>query len=88
MRQHDPDYFSLAAGLLFTILGIVFAISAATTWIVDGRWVAPAILIALGAGGVAASLAASSRQSSQSEALTSGETGAPRDPYDSSGTAL
>lgn len=62
MKQHETDWFSLAAGLLFTVLGVVLAISAATDWELDGRWIGPAILIALGAGGVAASLAASKRQ--------------------------
>ena len=62
MRQHENDYFSLAAGLLFTVLGVLFAVSAATGWQIDGRWIAPTALIALGAGGVAASLAASKRQ--------------------------
>ena len=62
MRQHETDYFSLAAGLLFTVLGVLFAVSAATGWQIDGRWIAPTVLIALGAGGVAASLAASKRQ--------------------------
>lgn len=62
MKRHEIDFFSLAAGLLFTALGILFAISAATGWQVDGRWLAPAVLIVLGAGGVAASLAASKRQ--------------------------
>lgn len=62
MKQHETDFFSLAAGLVFTVLGVVLAISAATGWTVDGRWIGPAILIALGAGGVAASLAAANRQ--------------------------
>lgn len=61
MKRHEPDYFSLASGLLFTILGVVFAVSAATSWSIDGRWIAPTILVFLGAGGVAASLAASRR---------------------------
>lgn len=62
MKRHDPDYFSLAAGLVFTVLGIVFAISAATGWAIDGRWIAPTVLVFLGGGGVAASLAASRRE--------------------------
>ncbi len=62
MKQHETDYFSLAAGLLFTVLGIVLAVSAATEWTPDGRWLVPTILIVLGGGGVAASLAASGRQ--------------------------
>ena len=62
MKRHDPDYFSLAAGLLFTILGVVFVAAALGGWAIDGRWLAPVMLIALGIGGVAASLTASSRQ--------------------------
>lgn len=75
MPSHDPDYFSLAAGLLFTLLGLGLAVSAVTGWSVDGRVVAPLILIVLGAGGVAASLSASRRQSAlaaQAQAGTAG----------------
>ena len=68
MKQHETDYLSLAAGLIFTILGVLFAISAATGWQIDGRWIAPTILIALGAGGVAASLAAARREQAQTAA--------------------
>jgi hypothetical protein len=62
VHRHETDFFSLAAGLLFTVLGIVLALSAATEWTIDGRWITPVILIGLGAGGVAASLAATNRQ--------------------------
>jgi uncharacterized integral membrane protein len=83
VHRHETDYFSLVAGLLFTILGIVLTISAATDWTIDGRWIAPVILIGLGAGGVAASLAATSRQ--RREALAAPATPAgdawPTDPF-------
>ncbi len=62
MKRHEIDYFSLSAGLLFTVLGIALAVSAAAQWTPDGRWLGPVILIVLGGGGVAASLAASARQ--------------------------
>lgn len=62
MRRHETDFFSLAAGLLFVTLGVVFAVSALADWSLDGRWVAPVMLIVLGAGGVAASLAATRRE--------------------------
>ena len=83
MRQHENDYFSLAAGLLFTVLGVLFAVSAATGWQIDGRWIAPTALIALGAGGVAASLAASKRQQRETEALATAEStdSWPTDPF-------
>ena len=69
MRQHETDYLSLASGLVFTVLGVLLAISAATGWQIDGRWIAPAVLIVIGTGGVAASLAASRRQE-QTMAMT------------------
>lgn len=83
MRQHENDYLSLAAGLVFTVLGVLFAISAATGWQIDGRWIAPTVLIALGAGGVAASLAASRRQQGRAEALatTQSTDSWPTDPF-------
>ena len=83
MRQHETDYLSLAAGLVFTVLGVLPAISAATGWDIDGRWIAPTVLIALGGGGVAASLAASKRQQQRAE-VASAEGGAdswPTDPF-------
>jgi hypothetical protein len=83
VRQHETDYLSLAAGLLFTILGVLFAISAATGWQIDGRWITPTALIALGAGGVAASLAASKRQQRDAETLAPAEStdAWPTDPF-------
>lgn len=72
MRQHETDYFSLAAGLLVTVLGVVLALSAATGWQIDGRWILPVGLIALGAGGVTTSMAASRRERDE-QALAGGE---------------
>jgi hypothetical protein len=83
VRQHETDYLSLAAGLVFTVLGVLLAISAATGWNIDGRWIAPTVLIALGSGGVAASLAASKRQQQRAE-VAPAEGGAdnwPTDPF-------
>ncbi len=73
MRRHDPDYFSLSAGLLFTVLGVALTVSALTQTMIDGRWLAPTILIFLGAGGVAASLAAARRQQAATSALAAAE---------------
>ncbi len=79
MQQHETDYLSLAAGLIFTSLGVLLAISAATGWQLDGRWIAPAILIALGAGGVAASVTASKRQDQRIQATSSSSSDWPAD---------
>lgn len=83
MKRHDPDWFSLAAGLLFTTLGVAFAVAAANAWTLDGRWVTSLALIALGAGGVAASLAATRRQQREAAALapTTGDSDWPTDPF-------
>jgi hypothetical protein len=81
VRQHETDYFSLAAGLLFTALGVLLAISAATGWQIDGRWITPTALIALGTGGVAASLAASKRQQREALATTESTDSWPTDPF-------
>lgn len=62
MKRHETDYFSLAAGLLFVILGLLFAVSVLADWTIDGRWVVPVMLIVLGAGGVLASVAATRRE--------------------------
>ena len=82
MKRHDPDYFSLAAGLFFTVLGIVLVIAALGDWNLDGRWIAPTMLIALGAGGIAASLAATNRQRHEAEALSTTPTDSPDWPTD------
>jgi hypothetical protein len=82
VKRHAADWFSLAAGLLFTVLGVTFAVAAANGWSLDGRWVSSLALIALGAGGVAASLAATRRQ--KAEALPATEDGSgswPTDPF-------
>lgn len=74
MTRHETDYFSLAAGLLFTMVGLALGVSASTGWQIDGRWLLPVMLIVLGAGGVAASLAATRRE--QAPAVLGGEAGA------------
>jgi hypothetical protein len=82
VQQHETDYFSLAAGLVFTVLGIVLAVSAATDWSIDGRWITPVILIGLGAGGVAASMAATRRQRrAVGAAAPESDTNWPSDPF-------
>ena len=84
MQRHETDYFSLAAGLFFTILGLVLVAAALGHWTLDGRWIAPTMLIALGAGGIAASLAATNRQRHEAEAVSSTATESdswPTDPF-------
>jgi len=72
VRRHETDYFSLAAGILFVTLGVMFAVSALADWSIDGRWVVPIMLIMLGAGGVAASLTATRREQATYEQALAG----------------
>jgi len=82
VKRHAPDWFSLAAGLLFTVLGVTFAVAAANGWSLDGRWVSSLTLIALGAGGVAASMAATRRQRAEALSAASEEPESwPTDPF-------
>ena len=56
MWRHERDALSLMAGLLLVLVAGVFLVHDLTTLDVDGRWVAPVVLIAVGAAGLLASL--------------------------------
>jgi hypothetical protein len=55
VQRHELDVLALFAGLLFSGLGVLFALDAADVTTVEGRWVWPALLIGLGIGGLVAS---------------------------------
>lgn len=56
MRRHDLDVLSLVAGLVFLGVALVCLAAAITDQHVRGPIVAPAVLISLGAAGIAASV--------------------------------
>lgn len=56
MSRHERDVLSLMGGLLLVLLAAVFLLDDTTGLSVDGRWVAPALLVAVGAAGLAGSL--------------------------------
>lgn len=56
MERHDLDLTSLVAGLVFVALGIVLAVDGADWADLDLRWMAPVLLLGLGAAGLAAAL--------------------------------
>lgn len=56
MWRHERDSVSLMAGLLLVLLGAVFLVDDLTGIDVDGRWVAPLVLMAVGAVGLLSSL--------------------------------
>ena len=63
MELHDRDTVSLMAGLLLVLIAGVFLVEDLTSLSVDGRWVAPLVLIAVGGVGLASSLRAAERSS-------------------------
>ena len=56
MWRHERDAVSLMGGLLLVLLAAVFLVHDLTDIDVDGRWVAPVVLIAVGAAGLLSSL--------------------------------
>lgn len=56
MQRHDLDLTALVTGLVFVALGLVLVIDGAGWVDADLRWIAPVLLVALGAAGLAAAL--------------------------------
>lgn len=56
MQRHERDTLSLMSGLLLVLLAAVFLVGDLTGLSVDGRWVAPSVLIAVGAVGLVSTL--------------------------------
>ncbi|MEY2476321.1 MAG: hypothetical protein QOG87_1636 [Actinomycetota bacterium] len=55
MERHELDPLSFVGGLVFAALGVLYLLDAADALTVQPRWVWPALLIALGVGGLLAS---------------------------------
>lgn len=62
MRRHDLDWVSLIAGLVFLAFATVYGLAALTDVSIDGRFVWPVVLVALGAAGVATAVTATARE--------------------------
>jgi uncharacterized integral membrane protein len=62
MRRHDLDWVALIAGLVFTGIAAVYLVASLTDASVDGRFVWPVVLVALGAAGVATAVTANARE--------------------------
>ena len=56
MSSHERDVLSLMGGLLLVLLAVVFLVDDTTGLSVDGRWVAPGLLVAVGLAGLVGSL--------------------------------
>lgn len=62
MRKHELDWVALIAGVLFTGLAAAYLVGAVSDRTVDGRFVWPLVLVAIGAAGVVAAVRANSRE--------------------------
>lgn len=56
MDRHERDAVSLMGGLLVVLLAGLFLVGDLTDLSLDGRWVVPVVLLAVGATGLASSL--------------------------------
>jgi len=61
VRRHDLDWVSLIAGLVFLVFAVVYTVASLTDVSLDGRFVWPIILVALGAAGIATAVTATKR---------------------------
>jgi uncharacterized integral membrane protein len=62
MRRHDLDWVSLIAGLVFGVFAVAYTVVSLTDVTLDGRFVWPIVLVALGAAGVATAVTATARE--------------------------
>lgn len=62
MRRHELDWVSLIAGLLITGIAAGFLLSALTGATLEGRYLWPIVLVALGAAGLATAIRANARE--------------------------
>jgi hypothetical protein len=62
MKRHDTDWTSLIAGLTFAVIAVAYLGGEITGRSLELRWVAPLLLIGLGAAGVAGTLVRARRQ--------------------------
>ncbi len=75
MRRHDLDWVSLIAGAVFTGLALIYIVTGVADVTLDGRFVWPVVLVALGAAGVATAVKANQREEQQFPLATSDEQG-------------
>ena len=62
MRRHDLDWVSLIAGLVFGVFAVAYTVVSLTDVTLDGRFVWPIVLVAVGAAGVATAVTATARE--------------------------
>jgi uncharacterized integral membrane protein len=75
VRRHDLDWVSLIAGAVFTGLALIYIVTGVADVNLDGRFVWPVVLVALGAAGVATAVKANQREEQQFPLATTDEQG-------------
>jgi hypothetical protein len=73
VRRHRVDPVALLAGALFVAVGAAYLNAALDDTDVHARWILPSLLIALGLGGLLATLLNMARQRRQSPSEVTGE---------------
>ena len=53
MRRHDLDLFSLVTGLVFVGIAFGHILDVGSDFDLNGRWIVPVVLVALGIAGLA-----------------------------------
>ena len=53
MKRHNFDVLSFLSGLIFGGIAVAYLLAEQQSWDIDGRWVLPGALIALGLAGIA-----------------------------------
>ena len=56
MSRHERDVLSLMGGLLLVLVAALFLLDDTTGLSLDGRWVAPGLLVAVGVAGLVGSV--------------------------------
>lgn len=85
MRRHRLDLFSLVTGVAFVAVAVLYLLESAGMVRVDGQLVIPLVLIALGAGGLAAALYRMAGDRGGAKRATGSDGGSEYAPYDSTG---
>ncbi len=65
LAGHDRDVFSLMSELLLALLAGAFLVQDLTELSLDGRWVAPVVLLMIGVVGLLATLRSAGARSAQ-----------------------
>lgn len=85
MRRHELDLFSLVAGLAFVAVAVGHLLDVATDLELDGRWVAPIVLVTLGVAGLAGVLGSRDQGARAAAGTTGATTEAETDPVEAEG---